>query len=56
MPRAAHGAFEHPVGLGVVDKAFLIGIPFQFALERHGDIAEVTDRGRAMADFHRRCC
>ena len=47
----AAGAIQILVGLGVVGKDFLHGVPLQFSAGPAGDVAQVADRGRAMADL-----
>jgi hypothetical protein len=44
-------ATEHAVGFGIVWAMFGRGLPSELATELHRNVAEVSDRGGAMADF-----
>src|SRR5207302_852970 len=53
LPRAAHRAGEHGVGLGVALETLRFGIPFQLVAQPDRDVGQMTDRRNAMANIDR---
>ena len=51
--QGSHRPVEHRIGLLVADDLLFVGIEADFAIQLHGDIAQVAKRRRAMADFDR---
>ena len=51
MPGGPHVTGDHAVGLGVVNELLLFGIPFEFTVQEHGHIAQMTDGRGAVSDF-----
>jgi hypothetical protein len=44
---------EHTIGRRVIDKAFGLRVPFQFSVQKHRDIAQMTDGTCAVSDLRR---
>ena len=42
---------EHTIGRRVIDEAFGLRVPFQLSVQKHRDIAQVTNAARAVTDF-----
>ena len=49
LPGAAHRTRQHPVGLVIVYKSFILRVPFQRPLQPVGDITQVANGNRAAA-------
>ena len=54
LPRAAHGAGQHPVGLRAVDEALRCGVPLEIAAQAQADVGNVTGDPQAVGNLGRR--
>ena len=49
-PRLSHLARQPGIGFGIIDELFCFRVPLELAPETHGDHAEMTHTGGAVAD------
>ena len=52
LPRPTFGAVQPGVGFGVAEEFLGLRVPLELAVIPVGQVAEVTDRDGAAADFH----